>query len=167
MMATSSDLRHLDPLAVLLRAGDGGLDERHAGHAVDDPGVLEGLRDLLAELGPDGQLEAQVEVGQGLVEAFGVAGRDADVRLDRGGEIAVFGPEAVELDRLAAFEVLEDVVVGDRPFERPLGPADAEAVVVLGADGDLRGGDGGDPAVLQLGQDGEIVVEGPPLDERS
>ena len=48
----------------------------------------------------------------------------------------------------------------------PVVPHDAEAVVVLGADGDLRGRDGGDPAVIELGQDGEIVVERPAGNER-
>ena len=57
-------------------------------------------------------------------------------------------------------------MVGDRPLERARRAADAEAVVVLGADGDLRGGDRGDPAVIELGQDGEVVVEGPARDER-
>ena len=84
-----------------------------------------------------------------LVEAFGMAGGEPEVRLDRAGEIAVLGPLAIELQRLAAGVVLEDGVVGDRPLERPGGADDAEAVVVLGADGDLRGGDRGDAAVIR------------------
>src|SRR3954463_8256365 len=61
--------------------------------------------------------------------------------------------------------MLQDGVVGDRPFEGAGGAADPEAVIVLGADGDLRGGDGGDAAVVELGQDGEVVVERPAGDE--
>ncbi len=57
-------------------------------------------------------------------------------------------------------------MVGDRPLESARRPADPEAVVVLGADGDLRGGDRGDSAVVELGQDGEVIVERPARDER-
>ena len=127
-----------------LRAGDGGLDEGHAGDAVDDAGVFERAGDLLAAAAADGPFERPVQVGQRLVEPFGVAGGEPQVGLDRAGEVAVLGPLAIEPDRLAAGVVLQDGVVGDRPFERPGRADDAEAVVVLGADGDLRGGDRGD-----------------------
>ena len=162
----STDLGHLDPGSVLVRAGDGRLDERHAGDAVDDARVLERRGDLLAATAADRPFEGPVEVAERLVEPFGVARREPQVGLDRAGEVAVLGPLAVELQGLAAGVVLEDGVVGDRPFERAGGAADAEAVVVLGADGDLRGGDGGDPAVIELGQDGEVVVERTAGDER-
>src|SRR5262245_2053245 len=62
--------------------------------------------------------------------------------------------------------MLEHRVIDDRPLERARGSADAEAVVVLGADGDLRRRDGGDAAVVELGEDGEVVVERAARDER-
>src|SRR5438876_7600158 len=69
-----ADLRHLDPFAVLLGAGDGRLDEGHAGDAVGDAGVVERLGGLLAATAADGPFQRPVQVGQGFVEAFGVAG---------------------------------------------------------------------------------------------
>src|SRR3954470_11721802 len=59
----SPNLGDLDPDAVLARAGDGGLDEGHAGDAVDDPGVVEGGRRGLAPACADGPLEGAVQVG--------------------------------------------------------------------------------------------------------
>ena len=61
--------------------------------------------------------------------------------------------------------MFEHVEMGVRPGERSRGADDAEAVVVLSADGDLRGGDGGDRAVVELGQHGEIIVEGSARDD--
>ena len=123
------------------------------------PGCSNGLGTVSPRPAADGPFERPVQVGQGLVEAFGVAGGEPQIGLDRAGEIAVLGPLAVDPQRLAAGVMLEDGVVGDRPLERAGGADDAEAVVVLGADGDLRGGDRGDAAVVELGQDGEVVVE--------
>ena len=130
------------------------------------PGCSNGVGTCLAAAAADRPFERPVQVAERLVEAFGVARGEPQVGLDRAGEVAVLGPLAVELERLAAGVVLQDGVVGDRPFEGAGRAADAEAVVVLGADGDLRGGDGGDPAVVELGQDGEVVVEGAAGDER-
>jgi hypothetical protein len=90
--AASTDLGHLDPLAVLVGAGDGGLDEGHAGDAVGDARVFERLGDRLAATAADGPFERPVQVGQRLVEALGVAGGQAEVGLDRAGEVAVLGP---------------------------------------------------------------------------
>src|SRR4051794_13144204 len=45
----STDLGDLDPLALPVRAGDGGLDEGHARDPVEDAGVLERGRHGLAE----------------------------------------------------------------------------------------------------------------------
>src|SRR5262249_47554389 len=85
---------------------------------------------------------------------------------DRAGDIAIFGPLAIEPQRLAARVVLENGMVGDGPFERAGGAANAETVVILSADGDLRRRDGGDAAVIELGEDGEVVVERAAGDER-
>ena len=62
--------------------------------------------------------------------------------------------------------MFEHLEMGVRPDERPRGADDPEPVVVLGADRDLRGGDGGDRAVVQLGEHGEVVVESPAGDDR-
>ena len=79
---SSADLGDFDPFAVLLRAGDGGLDEGHAGDAVGDAGVLEGLGDLLAAFGADRPFQGPVQVGERLVEPLGVSGGESEVRLD-------------------------------------------------------------------------------------
>ncbi len=57
-------------------------------------------------------------------------------------------------------------MIRDRPFERSRGADHTEAVVVLGADRDLRRGDRGDHAVIQFGQHGEVIVEGAAGNER-
>src|SRR4051812_41297679 len=64
ILGPSSGRGHVDPGPVLVRAGDGGGDERHAGDAVGDAGVLEGGRDRLAATGADGPFEGPVQVGQ-------------------------------------------------------------------------------------------------------
>ena len=56
--------------------------------------------------------------------------------------------------------------MGVRPDQGPGGAHDPEAVVVLGAGGDLRGGDGGDRAVIQLGEHREVIIERPAGDDR-
>ena len=114
---------HLDPLTVLVRAGHGRLDERHAGNALDDSGVLERGGDLLATTAADCPFEGPVQVAEGFVEPFGMARGKPQVRLDRAGEIAIFRSLAIELERLPPGVVLEDGVVGDRPFERAGRPA--------------------------------------------
>src|SRR5512135_1382305 len=92
----SADPGHLDPGAVLVRAGDGGLDEGHAGDAVEDAGVLERRRNPLAPGGADRPFEGPVQVGERLVEPFGVARGGPHVRLDRAGDVAVLGPLAID-----------------------------------------------------------------------
>src|SRR5579883_670500 len=100
-----------DPFAILFRAGDGSLDEGHAGDAVGDARVGERLGDFLTATAADGPFEGPVQVGQGFMEALGVSGGEAEVRLDRFGEISVLGTLAIEPQRLAAGVVLEHAVL--------------------------------------------------------
>src|SRR5579864_5473500 len=68
------DSSNLNPRPILLRTRHGGFDEGHAGHAVDDSGMLKGGRHLFAPARPYRPFEGPVQVGQRLVETFGVAG---------------------------------------------------------------------------------------------
>src|SRR5260370_188119 len=64
----SGDPGEVDRGAVRAGGGDGRLDEGHAGDAVDDAGVLEGSRHVLAPPPADGPFQGAVQVGQRLVE---------------------------------------------------------------------------------------------------
>ena len=100
------------------------------------------------------------------MEALRVAARQPEVGAERSRHVAVVGPGSVDGDGLAGLEVFELVEVGVPPLERAGGADHAEAVVVLRADRDLRGRHRGDRAVVQLGEDREVVVEGPSGDDR-
>ena len=95
------------------------------------PGCLERRGNRLASFPADRPFERPVQVGERLVKTFGMARGKTQIGLDRAGEVAVLGSLAVEPKGLAARVMLEDGVVGDRPFQRSGGADDAEAVVVL------------------------------------
>src|SRR5437879_5565863 len=93
------------------------------------------------------------------MEAFRVAAGEAQVRLDRFGEVAVLRAEAIYLHGLAALEDLERHVVQHGPLDRPTRSDDAEAIVVLRADGYLRGAYRGDSAIVQPGEYCEVIIQ--------
>ena len=74
---------------------DGGFEEGHAGQAVGDAGVVEGLGRRLSPAAADGPFEGAMEVGQGLVKALRVAAGKPQVRADRAWQVTVIGPLAV------------------------------------------------------------------------
>ena len=158
--------RHLDPQIAPRRALNGGIQESHPGDAVRDAWVVERLGSGLASSPPDRPFERSMEVRQLPREsprdgrrAFGGRGESRRARSRSRSPVDTASPAGHSRSARACRN-------GVRPGQRARGADDAEAAVVLGPRRDLGGGDRGDRPVAQLGQHGEIVVEGPAGDDR-
>src|SRR6266478_62675 len=159
-------LSELHPGGALPGALHAPVDEAHAGESLLHAGEIEvRRREVGAGLLPDQRRrERLVDVGEGLEIALGMARRNARVALRP--RVEAVAPARKDLRGLAQLREGEVVGILLRPGNRSLRADHPDTQGVVVADRHLRRPVEAPRTALEVDEDGGVVVEGPPGDQR-